>query len=438
LNKATKAPASPKVPTIKSRILAEGAWVTFGQAGSALGTLIGIRLLTEFLPPGVFGAVSLLIGVVALGVGTIGTPLMQATLRFYPDLVARNEVHTLRHTIVCRLRRTGFLSIAVLLLGYVAYSLVQNASVWVAFLLTGLFVADIARQLETTLFNAARRQQPFALWAVAEAWARPLLAVVFVVLLGATTFSVLFGYLAGSLGILLVVFYTVNREGIVPNDVTIQSSKELERTVWQYALPIVPLALIGWTSGLGDRYIIGAMLGLEEVGVYSAVYGLVSRPFLMIGRIVELTLRPFYHNAVSANNHKLSRETFNTWLKFLLPACLVSFMVVLLWHKCIATLFLGERYRSGANLMPWIAFGHCLLVLSHAFARVCYAQGKTRLVLLVELSGSICSIGLGIFAIYFWGLIGAAVAVPVYFGIQLGASIIAAGISEKDLRQQIK
>lgn len=41
------------------RILAETAWVFAGQGLSALATLIGVRLITEVVPPHVYGAVAL-------------------------------------------------------------------------------------------------------------------------------------------------------------------------------------------------------------------------------------------------------------------------------------------------------------------------------------------------------------------------------------------
>ena len=37
------------------RLLREGAWVTAGQLFSVLGTLVGMRVLTESVAPQVFG-----------------------------------------------------------------------------------------------------------------------------------------------------------------------------------------------------------------------------------------------------------------------------------------------------------------------------------------------------------------------------------------------
>ena len=71
--------------------MCEVAWVVIGQVGVALAMLIGVRLLTEFLSPDVYGTLALLMGLMALGRGLFCQPVLQlnclkwtgaATLRF--------------------------------------------------------------------------------------------------------------------------------------------------------------------------------------------------------------------------------------------------------------------------------------------------------------------------------------------------------------------
>jgi O-antigen/teichoic acid export membrane protein len=89
----------------------------------------------------------------------------------------------------------------------------------------------------------------------------------------------------------------------------------------------------------------------------------------------------------------------------------------------IGSLLLAEHYRGAIKLMPWIALGYCLLVISYVFEKACYAYKRTKAVLYIQISGAIASICIAIPLVYYWGLQGAAVAVPLYFGIQLLVSI---------------
>jgi O-antigen/teichoic acid export membrane protein len=73
--------------------------------------------------------------------------------------------------------------------------------------------------------------------------------------------------------------------------------------------------------------------------------------------------------------------------------------------------------------MPWIMAGYSFLVTSYITTRICYANGRTIDVLVIETVGAISSLVIGLMLIYHAGLFGAAIAVPVYFGIQLLVSI---------------
>ena len=70
------------------KLIKDGVWVAFGQILSAIGTLVGIRLLTEFVPPDIFGSITLLIATANLALGTLFTPIMQAALKYYPQYIA--------------------------------------------------------------------------------------------------------------------------------------------------------------------------------------------------------------------------------------------------------------------------------------------------------------------------------------------------------------
>jgi O-antigen/teichoic acid export membrane protein len=421
---------------MKKHIIAEGLWVSLGQGMAALGTLVGIRLLTEFLSPEIFGAVSLLIGVGALVLGVCCTPWMQAALRYYPERAAAGQVHVLRRAVTNGMRNSVVFGIAALVLMGIVYSASFGESFTVPLLLAGLVLVDIVRTVETTFFNAARRQKPYALWTAAEAWMRPLLALVAVLLFGMTTDSVMAGYLLASLALLVVMFNGAEREGMTDRHSAVEFDDEMRRSIWKYALPLVPLAVIAWITGLSGRYIIGGFLGLKEAGIYAAAYGLVSRPFLMLGHVVELTLRPLYQNAVSHHNHGHARKILSAWMALLTVTAGVGLTAIILWHDQIAALLLGEQYRSGAKLLPWIAGGYYLLIVSYVYERVCYAYGKTRYVLVIQVFGGVTCLAITTFAVMYWGLYGAVVAIPIYFGIQLLISMVLAMSISREMSQR--
>lgn len=101
---------------------------------------------------------------------------------------------------------------------------------------------------------------------------------------------------------------------------------------------------------------------------------------------------------------------------------MIGVAVVLFFRETVASLLLADSYRSASSLMPWIAIGYWLLLLSQVYARVCYAYHDTRAVLAIETVGAVSSIAITMPAIHYLGLAGAAAAIPCYFGVQLGLS----------------
>ena len=429
------------------RIFSEGAWIAAGQIASAAGTLVGVRLLTEILPPRVFGEVVLALGIGTLALGLSAGPLMQAVLRLYSESVATNSVAILRAVATRWVRRFAFVVGGIFLVAYFWFSQMVTISPYLGVILATLLGLDVVRQLEVVLFNAARRQEPTAIWIAAEAWGRPALAWVAVLLTGATAVATLSGYVVASLLLFVGFALLSEREGIQkavnekrtepvpsvrrpnpsnPAEQFDQKERLLSDQLISYALPLLPLGLIGWISGQADRYMIGGMIGIEQAGLYAALYGIVSRPFLMASAILELWMRPIYYQAVSSHDPVLEKKILTVWIFAAVCASLGGFAVFFLWNNEIVSAILAPPYRGNAALMPWIAAGYGFLIIAQVFARICYAHKNTKAVLAIEAIGSAAALIVTIAALKHFGMAGAAYAVPMYFSLQLVAAMLLA------------
>jgi O-antigen/teichoic acid export membrane protein len=394
-------------------------WVAAGQLLSALGTVVGLRVLTQNLDPATFGAVTLALGAAALALGLACTPLTQAAMYFYPSVETQGRTAVLASALLRGLRRT----IPWLLVGgaivATVYVTAGAGSAWIVVATAALLFCDCWRQINLCLLNSASEHKRYGMWMALEAWGRPLCATAAVLLINKSAVAVLGAYAAVSAVLNLIL---AHRPGKAP--MPSAKSLELDRRMWQYALPLVPLGLFGWANGLSDRYIIGGLLGLQDTGIYAAAYGLASRPLLLVNATFEQFMRPIYQNAVSAGRTERAAAVLRYWLLGLVTACTGVVLVVVFWRNELAALFLGARFRSGANLMPWIAAGYGVLALSYVFERVCLAHAHTRRVLAVELLSGIAALLMTLTAVRIWGLIGAAAAVPCYFAVQLCCAVI--------------
>lgn len=401
-------------------LLSDGAWLAFFQGMASLGHLAGLRVLTGILPPAVFGELSLWLGVVALLASGLANPTLQAMLRHYPEYALRGQGALVRSVTRQQLQKLVLWTLPVFVLAAAAALFLGRADASTLVLLVALVVVEITRTQGLGLLNATRSHRAFGSWLVLEACGRPLVAWSLVMLSGVSTTMVLSGYLVASVLAWAVMRRFVPREPAV--DATDGECEELGRRFWRYSLPLLPLGLIGWVTGMGDRYIIGALLTPADVGLYVAVYGLASRPMFMLGALLESTFRPVYQSALAAGDEQGSRNHLQKWAILVALGSGAAFVLAWAGHGVVAGLLLGKEYRSVSSLFPWIVGGHAFLLLSHVASRVCYALDATRSVLLVEGVGAVVAVVVGVASIRLAGLKGAAIAVVIYFSVQLALS----------------
>ncbi|MCK6395844.1 lipopolysaccharide biosynthesis protein [Zoogloea sp.] len=406
---------------IKSRsLLTDGAWIAALQGLSAVGQLLGMRLLTEVVPPSVFGEVSLWVGAIALVSAAMANPTMQALLRFYPEFHENGKGRIVKDVVISQLLRLGGFALPVLGLVALYFFLKGDASASDLLILFLLAIVDVARMSSLAYLNALRAFKPAGVWALLEAWGRPLLAYLLIGSLGADTTWVLLAYLFASIAAWLIMHKRVPVEPALSRTAEATAAhSDLSSRFWRYSIPLLPLGLIGWVSGMADRYLIGVMLTPADVGLYVAVYGLASRPMAMFGGVIETTIRPAYQHAVARGDDSLAKNYIVKWILLVCGGSLCAVAIASICHVWLAGLLLGAGYRSASGLLPYVVAGYSLLILSHVANRICYAHEATKRVLLIEVGGAFSAVVVGFFCIRNFGLQGAAIAVPVYCGVQL-------------------
>lgn len=396
---------------------------------SAIAALISIRIMTELLPPAEFGRLTLLIGASALALGLVSTPRLQAVIRYYPEWRKSNQLRILRQSAAAIIHRLVMMAAVVIALGGGIYSIFSSQTWHIGFVIAGLLVVDALHAFELAFFNAARRQRDAAIMQSANAWARPLMAIACAWIFGFNAEAAVAGYIAGSALILLVARTILQFEGISSEPETQRSCDssdhaKLSSAIKRYALPLAPLAIFGWLSGMGDRYIIAGILTMQEVGLYAAAYGLASRPFLMLSTVIEQTFRPVLQNAIADGKRK-DIAAIKRRMLFISIGCAATGIIAFITLKNIAgNIFLAKEYYAATTLMTWIALGYGFLCIASVYTRLCYAFDATRYVLILTTAGSLAGLLLLVPAALLYGLAGAVLVVPIRFAIELMLSIV--------------
>jgi O-antigen/teichoic acid export membrane protein len=389
---------------------------------AALGQIIGVRLLTEALSPAVFGQVALAVGMSALAISVFVNPTMQALLRYYPECAQTGNEGSVQRTALRRILRASVWALP-LSLPFMVLSVVAGwYSPGVMLLLIVLVVVDGMRTLRTAILNSCREHHRYGVWQIGEAWGRPMLAYGATVWLGIHVELVLVAYILTSLGLYYLLTRATGQPPLgVPHGII--DEVDLLRRFESYARPLIPLGLVGWVSSMADRYMIGGLLSVGDVGMYAAAYGIASRPMLMMSSAAETAIRPVYYSAVARRDREASRKYVMAWFGIILAVGTVVCGLLALFHRPIAHLLLGPQFREASHLIPLIAAGYSLLALYHISARVSLAHDAPHLVTISETIGAIAALAIGFLLIGTYGLTGAAVALPIAYGIQLIVSV---------------
>ncbi|MDD2725377.1 MAG: lipopolysaccharide biosynthesis protein [Methylovulum sp.] len=408
----------------EKRLFGDAFWVLFGQLASAIALLAGTRILTELVTPEIYGQVALLNGFVALGVAVFSYPFICAGMRLLPECTDDAGRAALFSTVFRLAAWATGLAMVLLMLGGFVYSRKLQGDMWL-FVLTGFLLAvTVRRELGIQLLIGGRKQRGASLWQTTDSILRPLLAIASVIYLGQKAEWVLSGYIAASFVSNTVWSLVFGRVGkaVLP---TVYPAKGGQNSVvhptaavWAYALPLLPMELIFWLNGLGDRYVIGYFMTAADVGLYAATYLIINEAFNRSAMVLLRIFQPVYFQACAQNQLNEGFRILWLWIACVSAMGSIGVALLLITKDWVALLLLAQSYHPAVALMPAIAVGCALHCLGTVVSQPLLAKKCTRLMLLGRLSGVMAAAISIPLMVKEFGLLGAAMANPIYFGIE--------------------
>ncbi len=398
------------------RLAGDAFWVLFGQLASAMALLAGTRILTELVTPDIYGQVALLNGFVALGVAVFSYPFICAGMRLLPECRDHQERADL-HRVVFRLTaRATLLAIALLVSGGAFYGYVAQ-SYSILFAMTGVLLAvTVRRELGIQLLIGERKHRGASLWQTSDSILRPVSAILLVWWGGQKAEWVLLGYILASL--ISNTFWSLFQDPRPAKNKRPTIVRSFNTDVWAYALPLIPMELIFWVNGLGDRYVIGYFMTAAEVGLYAATYMIINEAFNRSAMVLLRIFQPVYFQSCALNQAREGFRILWVWIACVLALGFIGVTLLLMTGDWVATLVLAKSYHSAVDLMPAIAVGCALHALGTVVAQPLLANKRTRLLLLGRVCGVLTAAVSIPLMVKNFGLPGAAMANPIYFGVE--------------------
>jgi O-antigen/teichoic acid export membrane protein len=406
-----RAPAQERL----RRLTKEGSWIVLGQAAAVLGSLAGVRLLTELLDPAAYGELALGLTAAALVNQTVLGPLANGITRFYAPALEQSDTGGYLRA-VRRLVIAATIFILLLVLLTIMVLLAVGRAQWTGIATAALAFATFSgyNAILNGMQNAARQRAIVALHQGVESWLRFLVAAGLLLWLGANSGAAMAGYALAAVLVLGSQYAFFRR--IIPEHGASAQSGHWQRQVWNYSWPISVFGAFTWVQVASDRWSLQLFTTTEEVGTYAALFQLGYYPMAMASTMAMQFLAPiFYQRAGDASdsrrNADVSRLSWNlTGLS--LAGTVAAFLLALLLHRHIFRIFVASEYASVSHLLPWILLAGGIFAAGQAIALNLMSQMRTRAMMTAKIATALAGVALNLAGAYWLGTAGV-----VYAGV---------------------
>lgn len=410
--------------TLKSerfrRLSKEGFWIVLGQATAVLGSLVGVRLLTELLDPAAYGELALGMTVATLVNQAMLGPLGNGVTRFYAPAVEQGDVggylKAVRHLV---LSATGLIALLILLT--VVGLLIAGQTAWIGIAAAALIFAIVSgyNSILSSIQNAARQRSVVALHQGMESWARFLVAAGLLLWLGATSTVAMVGY-ALAVTLVLGSQYMFFRHIVSQGVAGIDRERHWQEHIWNFSWPFSIFGLFTWMQVASDRWALGVFTTTREVGLYAALFQLGYYPISMVtGMALQFFAPILYQWAGDASDDRRNANVHSvSWrlTGLALGVTGLAFVVAILFHAQIFLIVVAKEYGPVSHLLAWVILAGGVFAAGQTLALNLMSQMKPHAMMTAKIVTALLGIILNFAGAYWYGTTGIVIAGVLFAG----------------------
>lgn len=193
-----------------------------------------------------------------------------------------------------------------------------------------------------------------------------------------------------------------------------------------YGLPLTATFALEFVVSSSDRFLLAALLNNEAVGIYTAGYDLVAYVINLLLATVNLAAYPLVVRALEQHGREAAREQLDRNGSLLLLIAVPVTLGFIMLAPQIVALMLGESFHEGAEqLVPWVAvaiFMSC--IRAFYFDLAFQLSEKTLYQVWINGGAALVNVALNLLFIPAFGLVGAAYATLISYGVALTLSAL--------------
>ena len=398
------------------RLLVHASKYSIANVAVALAGLISFPIFTRMFSVSEYGLLNLVSATLGLMVGLGKLGLQTSVLRFFAEASSGKATiteGTFFSTALIGMLVTGTCATVLFLI----FVNLVPASFWEDARMRGLLTLTatliLVRVVDSGLVNILRAQQrsgTLSLYSVCRRYGALAITlfVVFHVLPGLTGFYV--GTVVAELSATAALAFIVLRR----HPIRLSSySAALMGSMLAFGLPMVANEIGGQLLWYGNRYVIQALLGGEDLGVFAAAHNLSEYVQTALLAPFGLAVTPMFTRIWEKEGKAATQRFIETALHFYVLAAVAVACGMAAVGGDLLALLASEKYLPGATVIPWVMTGMVIDGFSMLLGAGLYLQKRSKVVMVIVACSAAVNLGLNFLLVPLLGIKGAAVATLV-------------------------
>lgn len=186
-------------------------------------------------------------------------------------------------------------------------------------------------------------------------------------------------------------------------------SKRHISVLFNFAWPVAIAAGLAWVQGQGYRYLMQDMLGLTQLGLFVAGYGISAGIISGFESILTSYFQPRLYREISDGQADKQAVAWQHYAIAVIPSLILTTALIAMLAPELTKLFLGERFQAAADFVMWGVVAEAARVLIGVYSLIAHVHMKTYWLIIPGMVGAALSILLCLLLIPIAGANGAGI-----------------------------
>lgn len=286
-----------------------------------------------------------------------------------------------------------------------------DSNIFITKLFSLILITYCLNAFLTNYFRALQKIRKYSLFILIQTYLMVILTY-YLLKIGFGLNGAIYGFLITQIVLLIIMFLFI----IADIGIGIPKFNNIKDYL-SFGIPTIPGNISSWIVDLSDRYMINIFLGISFVAYYSPAYTLGNIVTMLSGPLALLlptVLSQYYEQNQIEKIKSFSKYSLKYYLILAIPTV---FGLSLLSKQILLILTTPQIALNSYFITPLISVSALFFGIYIIFLNGIFLEKKTKILGLLWIISAITNILLNIILIYYIGIIGAAIATIIAYGM---------------------